>query len=256
LPGNFSGAAVFPIQQRIYAWPFLTELDVLSYGRAVVAFGDAITDGNAGMRDANHRWPDFLAMRLQAVREQVVQRTDRLVSMGGQLGIVNRGAGGDGLAHGMPCISALARFDRDVLATAGVRYVIVQLGMDDLGMAQTLDELVSVYRQMIARARARNLRIYGATLTPFEGARHAAASAGKELLRQGANDWMRQGDEFDAVIDFDKALRDPAHHARLLPMFNSGDFLLPNDLGMQALANAIPLELFRTHGFTLGGDAV
>lgn len=254
LPGNFSAAAVFPIQQRMLAWPFLTELDVLSCGRAMVAFGDAITDGNAGMRDANHRWPDFLGMRLQAAREQVVQRTDRLVSVGGQVGIVNRGAGG--LAPGAPGNCALARFERDVLATAGVRYVIVQLGLDDLGMAETLAELVSVYRQMIARARARNVRIYGATLLPFEGARHAAAGAGKELLRQAANDWVRQGGEFDAVIDFDQALRDPAHHARLLPMFNSGDAWLPNDLGMQAMANAIPLELFRTHGFALGGDAV
>jgi lysophospholipase L1-like esterase len=242
LPGNFSAAARFPLGQRMDAWLFLSEVDVLGYGSAVVCLGDFVTNGNATTRDANHRWPDFLAMRVHAARELVAQRTDRLVSIGGQLGVVNRGTSGNGQAT--PADAALVRFERDVLATAGVRYVIVQLGIHELAAAATIDDLVGVYRQLIARSRAAGLQIYGVTLLPCEGAHVGTPGEATELLRQAANYWIRCSDEFDAVIDADQALRDPARVARLLPAFDSGDHLHPNDLGMQALADAIPLALF------------
>ncbi|MES2319484.1 MAG: SGNH/GDSL hydrolase family protein [Pseudomonadota bacterium] len=263
--GNFAGAAVLPTERIIFSWPFLTEVDVQSAGSALVTLGDSITDGAATTRDANHRWPDFLALRLQAMMDPLVQRTDRLVSGHRPVGVVNRGIGGsrqlqDGPANPMPGIAALARFDRDVLATAGARHVIVLLGINDIGVSSSpgtpldpalgLDELVASYRQLIARAHAKGLAIYGGTMTPFEGmARPGYYSPDKELVRQAANQWIRTGGEFDAVIDFDLALRDPSHPSRLLPAFDSGDHLHPNDLGMQALANAVPLTLFHTRGF-------
>lgn len=264
-PGNFTAAAVLPSQRIIFSWPFLTEVDVQSSGSALVALGDSITDGGVTTRDANHRWPDFLAMRLQATHDLLAQQTDRLVSGNRQVGIVNRGIGGnrqlrDPADNPMSGVAALARFDRDVLATAGARHVIVLLGISDIGTPGTpdsqadpavgIDELITGYRQLIARAHARGLAIYGGTMTPFEGTfRPGYYTPEKELVRQAANDWIRSSNEFDAVIDFDRALRDPAHPARLLPAFDSGDHLHPNDAGMQAMANAIPLELFHSPGF-------
>jgi lysophospholipase L1-like esterase len=142
-----------------------------------------------------------------------------------------------------------------VLATAGARHVIVLIGINDIGapgsgntpagQAVSADDLVAGYRQLIVRAHAHGLAIYGGTMTPFEGAPDFGFyTPDKELVRQAANQWIRSSGEFDAVIDFDAALRDPSHPARLLQVFDGGDHLHPNDLGMQAMANAVPLELF------------
>ena len=242
--GNFTGTAVLPTQRIIFSWPFLTEVDVQSAGSALVMLGDSITDGAATTRDANHRWPDFLAMRLQAMHDPLAHRADRLVIGNRQVGIVNRGMDGIG--------AALARFDRDVLATAGARQLIVLLGVNDIGAPVLgIEELVSAYRQLIARAHAKGLAIYGGTMTPFEGAAgRGYFTPDKELVRQAANQWIRTSAEFDAVIDFDRAVRDPSHPARLLPVFDSGDHLHPNDLGMQAMANEVPLVLFHSRGFS------
>lgn len=260
-PGNFSGAAALPTQRIIFSWPFLTEVDVQSSGSAVVALGDAITDGHATTRDANHRWPDFLALRLQATHDLLAQQIDRLVSPQRPVGVVNRGIAGnrqlrDAPDNPMAGMAALARFDRDVLATAGARHVIVLLGIGDIGAPGTpaspgdpavgIDELVAGYRQLIARAHARGLAIYGGTMTPFEGvAKPGYYTPDKELVRQGVNAWIRSSGEFDAVIDFDRVLRDPRRPSRMLPAYDSGDHLHPNDAGMQAMAGAIPLSLFQ-----------
>jgi len=276
LPGNFTGAAAFPTDRTITSWPFLTEVDVNAPGAAsIVALGDSITDGAVTTLDANRRWPDLLALRLQTARDAVGSTaagkqarapldTAGLVAWGTGLGVVNRGIGGNRLLRDpgeQPLFgrAALERFDRDVIATAGVRYMVVLIGINDIGHPgtgtipaseePTVGELIAGYRQLIARAHAKGIAVYGATLTPFEGTVFPGYySPEKEQIRQGVNNWIRSGDEFDGVIDFDRAVRDPSHPTRMLPAYDSGDHLHPNDLGMQAMANAIPLQLFRSLG--------
>jgi lysophospholipase L1-like esterase len=278
LPGNFTGAATFPTDRTITSWPFLTEVDVNAPGAsAVLALGDSITDGSNTTIDTNHRWPDLLALRLQTAREafgasqaSASQVVAGLVPWGTRLGVVNRGIGGNRLLRDpgeQPLFgrAALARFDRDVIATAGVRYMIVLIGINDIGHPgtgtipgseePTVAELIAGYRQLIARAHEKGITIYGATLTPFEGTIFPGYySPEKEQLREGVNNWIRSGDEFDGVIDFDRAVRDPSHPTRMLPAYDSGDHLHPNDLGMQAMANAIPLQLFRRLGKAAGAN--
>jgi lysophospholipase L1-like esterase len=276
LPGNFTGAAAFPTDRTITSWPFLTEVDVNAPGASsIVTLGDSITDGSNTTRDTNHRWPDLLALRLQTARDALgAPQLDAdkaaagLVAWGTRLGVVNRGIGGNRLLRDpgeQPLFgrAALARFDRDVLATAGVRYMTVLIGINDIGHPgtgtipiseePTPEELIAGYRQLIARAHAKGIAIYGATLTPFEGTIFPGYySPEKEQIRQAVNNWIRSSDEFDGVIDFDRAVRDPSHPTRMLPAYDSGDHLHPNDLGMQAMANAIPLQLFRSLGNAAG----
>ena len=277
LPGNFTAAATLPTQRTITSWPFLTEVDVSAPGAgAIVALGDSITDGAVTTIDANRRWPDLLALRLQTTRGQATGQagiqaipsaaSPALRALNSRLGVVNRGIGGNRLLRDpgeQPLFgrAALARFDRDVLATAGVRHLIVLIGINDIGHpgtgtipvseAVTPQDLIAGYRQLIARAHAKGIPVYGATLTPFEGTVFPGYyTPEKEAVRQAVNNWIRSSDEFDAVIDFDRTVRDPSHPTRMLPAYDSGDHLHPNDLGMQAMANAIPLELFRTSGAT------
>ena len=183
--------------------------------------------------------------------------------------MLNKGIGGNRLLHDGPLAtegqfagigplfgdSALSRFDRDVLAQPGARYVIVLLGINDIGQpgsiapaseAVTVQDLIFGHRQLIARAHERGLRIYGATLTPFEGTTIAGYyTAANEAKREALNRWIRTSGEYDGVIDFDRAVRDPAQPRRMLPQYDSGDHLHPNDAGMAAMANAIPLRYFR-----------
>jgi lysophospholipase L1-like esterase len=265
LPGNFTGAATLPTERTITSWPFLTEVDVNAPGSAaIVALGNSITDGSNTTIDTNHRWPDLLALRLQTTRDLVKAPSGvaSLLAPNARLSVINRGIGGNRLLRDpgeQPLFgrAALARFDRDVLATAGVRYMIVLIGINDIGHpgtgtipvseAVTAQDLIAGYRQLIARAHAKGIAVYGATLTPFEGTVFPGYyTPEKEQVRQAVNNWIRSGDEFDGVIDFERAVRDPAHPTRMLPAYDSGDHLHPNDLGMQAMANAIPLTLFRS----------
>ena len=286
LPGNFTNAATLPTERTLTSWPFLTEVDVNTPDNAaIVALGDSITDGSNTTIDTNRRWPDLLALRLQTTRDRVTRdrvTSDRvtsdlvsapngiatLLAPNARLGVVNRGIGGNRLLRDpgeQPLFgrAALARFDRDVLATAGVRYLIVLIGINDIGHpgtgtipaseAVSAQDLIAGYRQLIARAHAKGIAIYGATLTPFEGTVFPGYyTPQKEQVRQAVNNWIRSGDEFDGVIDFERAVRDPAHPTRMLSAYDSGDHLHPNDLGMQAMANAIPLDLFRSVGFGTG----
>jgi lysophospholipase L1-like esterase len=176
--------------------------------------------------------------------------------------VLNAGIGGNRILHdgrgGFRTtfgVSALARFDRDVLAQPGVKYVIVLLGINDIGHAGTpdvpsseevsADEIIAGLRQIIERAHTHGLRIFGATLTPFEGTVFPGYySAAKEAKRQAVNQWIRGGKAFDGVIDFDQAVRDPEHPARMLPGYDSGDHLHPGDAGMKAMGEAIDLALF------------
>ncbi|MGG7604248.1 SGNH/GDSL hydrolase family protein [Massilia sp. BKSP1R2A-1] len=246
LSGNFTAAPTLPVQRTIQVWPFLTEVDVDSPGPTIVTLGDSITDGTRSTPDTNNRWPDWLARRLQTERDPVL-------GINARFGILNRGISGNRLLGNSPNTlagrSAQERFDRDVLATSGVRYLVVLIGINDIGNSSatspvTSDDLIAGYRQLILRARAKGISVIGATLTPFEGAGYYSAE--KEAVRQAVNNWIRNNDEFDAVIDFDRATRDPAHPTRFLPAYDSGDHLHPNDLGYQAMGNAVPLNLFRS----------
>ncbi|BBH67505.1 hypothetical protein ACTI_41900 [Actinoplanes sp. OR16] len=256
--GNVTRAAELTGATETTSWHFLSGVSVAAPTRAgaVVAFGDSITDGAITTIDANHRWPDYLARRLQA---------DRSLR---NLGVLNKGIGGNRILHdgntleGTPFAglgplfgdSALSRFDRDVAAQPGARHVVVLLGINDIGQpgstspeseAVTVDELITGYRQMIARAHERGLLIYGATLTPFQDTTIPGYySEANERKRQAVNRWIRTSGEWDAVIDFDKAVRDPGQPLRILPAYDSGDHLHPNDAGMNAMADAIPLRLF------------
>jgi lysophospholipase L1-like esterase len=248
-PGDFTGASSFPVQGTTTSWPFLTGVEVTAPDAiAIVALGDSITDGSNTTAGANRRWPDVLARRLQAQGMT-------------QVGIVNRGIGGNRLLRDpgeWPPFgrSVLARFDRDVLGTAGVRHVVLLIGINDIGHPGTgsmpaadgpgADDLIAGYRQVLARARAHGIRVHGATLTPFEGTVFPGYyTPAKEAVRQAVNRWIRDSGEFDSVIDFDRVTRDPERPTRLQARYDSGDHLHPNDAGMQAMGEAIPLELFR-----------
>jgi len=236
--GNFAANTSFTVSRTIASWPFLTEVDVGGGAGCVVAIGDSITDGQGSSTNLNRRWPDYLARRLQAE-----------LGAAGRIGVVNRGIAGNQLLEDIPTAmqgghDVLERFDRDVLATPGVRAVIVFSGINDIVYSSganlvQIDELVAGYRQLIARAHARGVAILGATLPPMEG--FVYYNAAREGVRQGVNSWLRSANEFDTLLDWDMVLRDPDNHRRLRSAYNSRDWLHPNDLGYEALAEAVPL---------------
>jgi lysophospholipase L1-like esterase len=245
--GNQAANASLAVSRSIATWPYLTEVDVsgaysgLSAASVVAAFGDSLTDGQASTANANRRWPDMLARRLQME-----------LGVAGNIGVANRGISANSLLKDYPDAmlagqKGLLRFDRDVLATAGVRWVIVLIGINDIVYSPAsspipVNSLIDGHLQLVARARARGLRAIGATLTPFEG--QAYYTAARENVRQRLNDWMRSGGAYDAVADFDLALRDPARTTRLRASYDSGDHLHPNNAGYQAMAQAVPLSPF------------
>jgi len=248
-PGDLTAAASMADPTPLTSWAFLTGVDVMAPGdaAAIVAFGDSITDGARSTVDANHRWPDILAARLQA-------RTGR------KLAVVDEGIGGNRILHDPAAnirfgVNALARFDRDVLAQPGVQYVIVLEGINDLGHPGTsaqasetvsADDLIAGLKQMIERAHERGLKIFGATLTPFENtANPGYYTPEKEVKRKVINQWIRTGGAFDGVVDFEKAVRDPANPDCIRADYDSGDHLHPGDAGYKAMGEAVDLGLFR-----------
>ncbi|HUK19246.1 MAG TPA: SGNH/GDSL hydrolase family protein [Bryobacteraceae bacterium] len=248
--GDLTAAASLPSAAALHSWVFLTGVDVLApeSASAVVTFGDSITDGARSESDANHRWPDILAARLHTRRGAP------------EVGVVNAGIGGnrilhDGTANVRFGVNALARFDRDVLAVPGVKFVIVMEGINDIGHAGSsapmsedvsAEDIIAGMKQMIERAHEKGFKIFGATLTPFEGTvSRGYFSPEKELKRKAVNEWIRTGKAFDGVIDFDKTIRDPAHPDRMLPAYDGGDHLHPGDAGYKAMGDAVDLGLFR-----------
>lgn len=202
--------------------------------RVVVTLGDSITDGTHSGMDANSRWPDHLARRL--------------LQAGMRLGVANAGIGGNRVLADGNGPSALSRFDRDVLDQPGVAHVIVLEGINDIGQAREnaspdAAAIIAAHRQMIDRAHARGLKIYGATLTPFEGANYFTPQG--EAKRQALNDWIRTSKAYDAVLDFDAVIRDPAHPSRMQEQFDPGDHLHLNAAGYKAVADSIDPALFR-----------
>jgi lysophospholipase L1-like esterase len=244
--GDLVAASNFKDAKQVDHWYQVSEIDVLaSPGAAsVVALGDSITDGHGATTNGNDRWTDVLSSRLQA-------------SAGTRnIGVSNQGIGGNHLLTDGLGPSALARFDRDVLAPAGVRWVIVFEGVNDLGglarngevssaeHAALLQRVIAAYEQIIARAHAHGLRVIGGTITPYVGSDYYHPGALSEADRQAVNQWIRAAGHFDAVIDFDGVVADPNHPDRLLPAFDSGDHLHPSPAGYKAMGNAIPLDLF------------
>jgi len=234
--GNHSGEPSMTVERTAGAWFLLSRVEVAA-GRdagAVVTFGDSITDGARSTADTNSRWPDVLARRL-ATRK------------GPAFGVLNAGISGNQVLGDGAGVSALARFDRDVLMQTGVTHVVIMEGINDIGIARaspspTAADLIAGHKQLIERARARGLKVYGATLTPFEGAAYWTAEG--EAKRQALNEWIRTSKAYDAVIDFDKVTRDPAAPTKFLPAYDSGDHLHPGDAGYKAMGEAVDLKLF------------
>ena len=242
--GNTTGATNLNVVATTQARLFLSRIDIVAAPGAVVALGDSITDGDGSTPDASGRWPDYLAGRLANVFCSTCLPA---------VFVVNEGISGNQLLRNDASPSALARFDRDVLSIPGAQYVIVLEGINDIGsndqtdVLVTADELIAGYRQLITRAHSQGLYIYGGTLTPFHGSVYDPLTAprpDREQLRQTVNNWIRANGEFDAVIDFDAIVRDPAAPVQLSAAYDSGDHIHPSDAGYQAIGNAISLRLF------------
>jgi lysophospholipase L1-like esterase len=233
--------------QQAFSWFYLSGVDVrplTAAAGAVVALGDSITDGYQSTTSGNDRWPDVLAARLE--------------DSGRPMGVLNEGISGNRVLGDSVCFgtSALSRLAADVLDQPGARTVILLEGINDIGfplepdagctapnIAVTAQQIIAGYRQIIARAHGRGLRMIGATLTPIEGSGYWSVSTEQERL--AVNAWIMSSHAFDGVIDFDKAVRDPADPHRLLAAYDSGDHLHPNDAGYHAMADAINLALLR-----------
>lgn len=244
--GDMVSATDLPQAQPVEHWYQVTEIDVPAAPGAavVVALGDSITDGHGATTNGNDRWTDVLAARLQA------SPSTR------NIGVSNQGIGGNHLLTDGLGPNVLARFDRDVLAPAGVRWVIVFEGVNDLGALARMpnappaahedlvERIIAAYQQIIARAHGHGLRVYGATITPYVGSGYYHPGPLSEQDRQKVNDWIRAAGHFDAVIDFDSVVRDPQHPDRILPAYDSGDHLHPGPVGYKAMGDAVPLALF------------
>ena len=241
-PGDFSAEAVMPVGRLTDDWYFVNGIDVLASPDTggIVAMGDSLTDANISTHDAFCRWPDQLARRL--------------VARGGRaMGVMNQGLGGNRILHDIRGDSGLRRFDRDVLAQPGVTHAIVMLGTNDLRNRWakpeeevTAEQMIAGLKQMALRAHARGIRIFGCTLTPFEHETFlvGAWTPAREAVRQAVNAWIRDGGAFDAVVDFDKGVRDPEHPTRMLPIYDCGDHLHPSDAGYNRMGDVIDLALF------------
>jgi lysophospholipase L1-like esterase len=246
--GDQTSATGFSSSDTITSWALVTGVEVIAPATTptLVAFGDSITDGAKSEDDANHRWPNFLS--------------DRLLKHSEQIAVLDAGIGGNRILHDPVSnvgfgVNALARYDRDVLSQPGVKYVIVLEGINDLGHPGTsapasevvsAEDLIAGLRQLIARAHEKDIKVYGGTLTPFEGTVFPGYfSPEKEVKRKAINRWIRTSHAFDAVIDFEKAVQDPRNPSRMRPAYDSGDHLHPNDAGYKAMAEAVDLSLFR-----------
>jgi lysophospholipase L1-like esterase len=259
--GDATAAVKFPVGKEIRTWPFLTGVDVEAPcgSFSVVALGSSLTDGDGTTTNTNGRWPDVLAQRLQQDPARKIQ-----------IGVLNEGIIGNRLLHDSPKAAAnpygpalgesgLARFDRDVLSQSGVKYVVLGLGINDIlfpafpftpvDETVSAEDIIAGYRNLIARAHQKGIRIIG-TSNPafehsdFEGFVKSFFTPEREEERQKVNAWIMKSGEFDGAVDLDAITRDPARPTQLLPAYDSGDHLHPNNAGCAAEANAFPLTLF------------
>ncbi|MGW1809270.1 SGNH/GDSL hydrolase family protein [Streptomyces sp. NPDC002078] len=239
-----------PYTQQTSYWRYLTALDVLSNEAdgTVVVFGDSITDGITSTIGANHRWPDILAGRLRTALEDGRQVP--------RYSVVNEGISGnqvlaDGLGRPAENQSGLDRFARDALTHPDVKVVVIDLGVNDILRNPRLadpNQILTGLRTLVREAHARGLKVVGATLMPFQG--HRGWTAAREAVRQQVNAEIRGGRVYDAVVDFDKALRDPYAPRRLRPDYDSGDHLHPSDLGFSRMAKVFDLNTLKGAGQT------
>jgi lysophospholipase L1-like esterase len=241
--GDFTGASEFPLAgtTQQYYWLSSVEVAAPDAAAAIVAFGDSITDGARSTPDTNHSWPALLAARLAANKGTA------------NIAVVNEGIGGNRLltdANGLAGVSALARFDRDVLSHPGVKWLMILEGINDIGtlanpaanVPVTSDDLIWVLKEMAARAHAQGIRVVGCTLTPYGGAGYAREEG--EMMRAAVNQWIRTSGTFDAVVDFEAATRDAADPRKFRAEFDPGDHLHPNNAGYEAMADAVDLAIF------------
>ncbi|MBV9083333.1 MAG: SGNH/GDSL hydrolase family protein [Acidobacteriaceae bacterium] len=239
--GDAVSASDLPNAAHIDHWYFLNGVDVeAESGAAVAILGDSITDGHGSTTNDNNRWTDNLARRLHSN------------SATASVGVLNHGIGGNRLLHDGLGPNALARFDRDILAQTSVRWLVVLEGINDIGTGASArahgeeppsaQDLIDAYKQIIVRAHTHNIRVYGATILPYQGAFYFRPEG--EATRQAVNNWIRTSGNFDGVIDFDAATRDPRNPSHLSPAVDSGDHLHPSVRGYEMMADAVDLKLF------------
>src|SRR5437867_308236 len=242
-PGDFAAEDVMPVGRLTDDWYFACGIDVVAPPAtgAVVALGDSLTDANISTHDGHHSWPSQLARRLLARPS------------GRPMAVMNQGLGGNRILHDIRGDSGLRRFDRDVLAQPGVTHAVIMLGTNDLRNRWrkpeeevTAPQMIAGLQQLAVRGQAHGINVIAATLTPFENETFlpGAWNPKREAFRQAVNDWLRKSDAFDAIADFDRALRDPDHPTRMLPTYPRGDYLHPSDAGYRAMGDAIDLSLF------------
>jgi lysophospholipase L1-like esterase len=240
-PGNVVSAKTLDTPKEITTWPFLKGVDVKANDKSasIVTFGDSITDGAHSTPSANLRWPDILARRLQADKKTA------------NLSVLNQGIGGNRVLHDNAGPSALSRFDRDVIAQPGVKYLIIMESINDIGHATdpqkpydviTAADLIAGLGQLAERAHTHGIKVIGATLTPFVGAKYQSPEG--QAMHEAVNQWIRTTPQLDGVIDFDKVTADPADPTKFLPADDSGDHLHPGDAGYKAMGESIDLKLF------------
>lgn len=245
--GDATTSAKLDNPATVNSWEFLTAVETLAPEKTgtIIAFGDSITDGARSTNNTNHRWPDTLAERLHAAHRNFA--------------VIDAGIGGNRILHDGEASgnvgfgrNALSRFDRDVIAQAGVKYLIILEGINDIGHpvrsapaseAVSADDMIAGLKQMIDRAHEKGIKVIGATLTPFQGAGYFTEDGEKK--REAVNEFIRSGKAFDGYIDFDKATSDPASPLKFKADYDSGDHLHPNDAGYKAMGEAIDLALFK-----------
>jgi len=247
-PGDYTASTVMPVSAATLSWYFVNTVEVMASEQtgAIVAFGDSLTDANVSTPDTNSRWPYELARRL------IAQPGNH------KMGVLDHGTGGDRVLWDSTAAvvgandAGLHRFDRDVIAQTGVTHVIVLLGINDLrnqdpALYVTADDMISGYKQMIERAHARGIKIFGGTLIPWWQATFTPGewALWKWEIREQVNAWIRTSGAFDAVIDFDKCLADPNDPKNMLAIYDSADHLHPNDFGYIHMGDCIDLSLFK-----------
>ena len=237
--GNVVSNAGLDAPATLTSWEYLNGIDTLAAAGAgaVITIGDSITDGAKSTLDTNQRWPDELARRLQADPKYR------------NLAVLNEGISGNQILRDGAGPNALARFDRDVIAQNGGKYLLILEGINDIGRLHsypdsglTAADLISALNQMIVRAHAHGIAVIGCTLTPYHGAGYYTENG--EAIRKAVNDWIRNSGAFDGVVDLEAAVRDPNHPDTFLPADDPGDHLHPNDAGYKAMGDAIDLKLF------------
>ncbi|MBN2010709.1 SGNH/GDSL hydrolase family protein [candidate division KSB1 bacterium] len=241
LTGNKASAVDFADAVTTDHWYIINGIDVMApeSAAAIVVLGNSITDGRGSGTNKQNRWPDELARRLQ--ENPATQ----------QVAVLNQGIGGNCILRACLGPAALDRFERDVINQAGVRWLIILEGINDIGQArgasgsaEVASGLIAAYEQMIDAAHAKNIRVYGATLLPFGNSFYDSPE--HESARSKVNEWIRTSGRFDAVIDLDAALRDPSAPLRLIPEADTGDHLHPSETGHRLMAEAVDLTLFKT----------